>query len=243
MIVKMFAKTDVGRVRKKNQDSFLANAQIGLAIVADGIGGRKGGEVASKLAVDGIKNHFLDVNALRPDEIAPFLASSVDKVNQEIFTRGQSGDTAGMGTTLNCLLFAGDTLHVAHIGDSRTYLYYKGNLWQLTLDHNMKVYGERGWIPKEIVETSSKSGALVRALGLSPQCEVDIYEKQIRPGEIFLTCSDGLTGMVSDQKITAIIRENENVLERVPTLLVQEANRNGGKDNITVVLSQVAEGA
>jgi PPM family protein phosphatase len=238
----MYSKTDIGRVRKKNQDSFLANAQMGLAIVADGIGGRKGGEVASKLAVDGIKNLFLEVNALRPDEIAPFLASSVDKVNQEIFIRGQSGETAGMGTTLNALLFAGDQLHIAHIGDSRTYLYFKGNLWQMTLDHNLKVYGERGWIPKEIVESSNKSGALVRALGLSNQCEVDIYEKQIRPGEIFLSCSDGLTGMVSDQKITSIIRENEGALERVPSLLIHEANKNGGKDNITVVLSQVAEG-
>ena len=146
-----------------------------------------------------------------------------------------------MGTTLNCLLFVGDQVYIAHIGDSRTYLYFKGQMWQLTLDHNIKVYGERGWLPKDSTLDTAKSGALVRALGLADQCEVDIYEKTLRPGELLLTCSDGLTAMVSDRRITAIMKESEHNPEQLPGLLIQEANRNGGKDNTTVVISQIVE--
>jgi protein phosphatase len=241
MRVRMYGKSDIGRVRKKNQDSYYIDANLGLAVVADGIGGRVGGEVASKMAVDGMKKALIEIEALRHEEIAPFLIAGVDSVNQQIVTRGQNPETLGMGTTLNCLLFVGDRVYIAHVGDSRTYLYYKGNLWQLTLDHNIKVYAERGWLPKDSVSDTTKSGALVRALGLSEQCEVDIYDKELRPGEFLLTCSDGLTGMVSDRRITTLIREHESNPENIPGVLIQEANRNGGKDNITVVISQVTE--
>lgn len=240
MRIRMFGATDVGRVRKNNQDSMLFDERLGLAIVADGIGGRKGGEVASKLAVEGIKNAFLEIDTLRHEEITPFLTVSGDKINQTIINKGlQSPEVRGLGTTMNCLLFVGETLYIAHIGDSRTYLYFKNNLWQMTLDHNIDVYVKRGWLPPATLDGESKPGALVRALGLSPQCEIDIYEKALAPGEIFLTCSDGLTSMVSDQRILQIIHENRHRVEAIAKLLVSEANRNGGKDNTTVIVSEV----
>ena len=240
MQIRMYGSTDVGRVRKNNQDDLYFNASQGMVIVADGIGGRKGGEVASALAVDGMRKAFLECESLRHEEISPFLASSVDKVNQTIMSRGKAEiEIQGMGTTLNCLLFVGDKVYIAHLGDSRTYLYYKGSMWQLTLDHSVEVYIGRGWLPKEAVAAAAKPTALVRSLGLSEQCEVDIYEKVIKPGEVYMTCSDGLTGMVGDKRICSLIKENGHRLEAVPKLLVAEANRKGGRDNITVVLSEV----
>jgi len=240
MQIRMYGSTDVGRVRKNNQDDLYFNASQGMVIVADGIGGRKGGEVASALAVEGMRKAFLECESLRHEEITPFLASSVDKVNQSILAKGRSDlQVAGLGTTMNCLLFVGDKIYIAHLGDSRTYLYYKGNLWQLTLDHSVEVYVGRGWLPQEAITNGGRPTALVRSLGLSEQCEVDIYEKTIRPGEVYITCSDGLTGMVKDKKIASVIRDNSHRLDAVPRLLVAEANRKGGRDNITVVISAV----
>lgn len=236
----MFGASDVGRVRKANQDSFYFNDQLGIAVVADGIGGRKGGEVASALAVEGMKNAFIEIETLRHEDVAPFMTASADTINQTILARGnQQQDIRGLGTTMNSLLFVGENLYISHIGDSRTYLYYKGHLWQLTLDHNIEVYVKRGWLPPEAVDSNAKAGALVRAMGLSLQCEIDIYEKEVKAGEVYLTCSDGLSSMVSDQRILAIIHENRHRVEVLPKLLIAEANRNGGKDNVTVVIAEV----
>ena len=243
MRIKMYGTSDVGRVRKVNQDNYYCNAQQGIVIVADGIGGRKGGEVASALAVSGISHDYLKCESLKHAEVPPFLLASIDKANQKIIDEGAANEaTSGMGTTLNALLIVGDRVYIAHIGDSRTYLYYKGNLWQLTLDHNMEVYIERGWLPEESLLKTTKPNALVRALGLSPKCEIDIYQKALKPGEALLTCSDGLTSMVSDRRILKVMRENENNMETLPQKLVDEANNAGGRDNITIVITEVAKG-
>ena len=243
MRIRMFGTTDVGRVRKANQDNYYCNAEQGIAIVADGIGGRKGGEVASALAVRGISGDYLKCESLKHAEVPPFLLASIDKANQKIIDDGNADEAiTGMGTTLNALLFVGERVYIAHIGDSRTYLYYKSNLWQLTLDHNMEVYIERGWLPEESLLKTTKPNALVRALGLSPKCEIDIYQKSLKPGEVLLTCSDGLTGMVSDRRILKLIKENENSLDLLPQKLVDEANAAGGRDNVTVVITDVSKG-
>lgn len=240
MQVMMFGGSDIGRVRKINQDYFFFNQAQGIAVVADGIGGRKGGEIASRTAVEEIKQSYLECSALRAEEVPPFLTSAVDQANKAILAKGRAdARVEGMGTTVDCLLFVGNHVYIAHVGDSRTYLYYKGNLWQLTLDHSIEVYVKRGWLPAEVLQKNSRPGALVRAMGLSATCETDIYDKAIRPGEIYLTCSDGLTGMVGDDKILKILTEQEHRLEAVPKILMAEANRCGGKDNITVVLSKV----
>ena len=112
-------------------------------------------------------------------------------------------------------------------------------MWQLTFDHNIENYVERGWLPDETLMNNPKSGALVRALGLAEECDVDIYEIKLKPGELLLTCSDGLTSMVSDREIQKIIKANEHQIHLLPQILVDAANRNGGQDNITVAISGV----
>jgi len=239
----VFGDTNVGRVRKKNQDSLYFNAEQGLVVVADGIGGRKGGEVASSMAVKGMTHAFLSCDSLRHEEVTPFLIKSIDKVNMQIMAKGRNTpELEGMATTLNCILFVGEKAYICHLGDSRTYLYYRGNLWQLTFDHNIENYVDRGWLPDETLMTSSKPGALVRALGLSEDCEVDVYEIILKPGSLLLTCSDGLTGMVTDADILKMIKSNEHRINELPRLFIEAANRNGGQDNITVVVSAVKRG-
>ncbi|SMF22004.1 PP2C family protein-serine/threonine phosphatase [Pseudobacteriovorax antillogorgiicola] len=240
MRIVIYGKTDIGRTRKNNQDSLYVSSEHGLVVVADGIGGRKGGEVASKMAVDGMKQAYLSCDSLRHEEVSPFLIKSIDKVNQSIIKHGKKhSEVEGLATTLNCLLFVGEKAYICHLGDSRTYLYYKANMWQLTFDHNIENYVERGWLPDETLMNNSKPGALVRALGLAEECDVDIYEINLKPGEILITCSDGLTSMVSDSEIRKIVQANSHQLHHLPKLLVDTANRNGGQDNITVAISGV----
>lgn len=243
MQIAIYGKTDIGRIRKNNQDSLYFNPKQGLVVVADGIGGRKGGEIASQMAVDGVKSAYLACDSLKASDVSPFLIKSIDKINQSIIHHGKANQgIEGLATTLNCILFVGEKAHICHMGDSRTYLYYRNNLWQLTFDHNIENYVERGWLPDETLMNNSKPGALVRALGLAEECDVDIYEVPLRVGEILLTCSDGLTSMVSDQEIRKIIHANTGNLEKLPDILVETANRNGGQDNITVAISGVLKG-
>lgn len=240
MQVRMVGATDVGRRRKSNQDSLYYDEPASFGIVADGIGGRNGGEIASSMAVNGLRKAFLNSDRIRHEEINPFLVSTVDRMNSEILDRGRrEAEISGMGTTLNCLMFVGDKLHLAHVGDSRTYMYYKKHLFQLTLDHSVGNFLERGWLPKSAVQSGAKEGALVRAVGLQDRCDVDIYEVPLKPGQLFLTCSDGLSGMIEDRRLAALLTENIEQFEKLPKILIDAANAAGGKDNITVLLSHV----
>lgn len=237
----MVGGTDVGRRRKSNQDSLYYDEAAGLGIVADGIGGRNGGEIASSMAVNGLRKSFLSTDKIRHEEVVPFLSSTIDRINNEIVDRGKrEPEITGMGTTLNCLMFAGDKLHIAHVGDSRTYLYYKKHIFQLTFDHSVGNFLEKGWIPKSAVQPGAREGALVRAMGLADRCEIDLYEIKLKAGEIFVTCSDGLSGMVDDRKIASIITDNLNSFEKMPKALIDAANAAGGRDNITVLCSMVS---
>jgi serine/threonine protein phosphatase PrpC len=236
----MVGATDVGRRRKSNQDSLFYDEPAGFGIVADGIGGRNGGEVASSMAVNGLRKAFMNTDRIRHEEINPFLVNAVDKANGEILERGRREEEVnGMGTTLNCLMFVGEKLHLAHVGDSRTYLYYKKHIFQLTLDHSVGNFLERGWLPKSAVQPGAKEGALVRAMGLSDRCDVDMCEMKLKPGQLFLTCSDGLSGMIDDRKIAQLITEHLDQFETLPKVLIDAANAAGGRDNITVLLSLV----
>lgn len=240
MRVRMAGATDIGRRRKGNQDSIYYDEAHGLGLVADGIGGRKGGEIASSIAVNSLKRAFQAADAIRHGEVNSFLISAIDQLNEDILARGQAEpEISGMGTTLNCLAFVGDRLHLAHIGDSRTYLFQDGNIFQLTIDHNVGTFAERGWLKPHQVIPGARDEALVKGLGLGPNCEVDIYEIQLKIGQIFITCSDGLSGMVSDQEIATIVRKNQSRMDALPGLLIAAANEAGGRDNITVLLSEI----
>ena len=240
MRVRMSGATDIGRKRKGNQDSIFFDESHGMGVVADGIGGRKGGEIASSIAVNSMKRSFQAADAIRHGEVNSFLISSIDQLNEDILSRGQAEpEIAGMGTTLNCLAFVGDRLHLAHIGDSRTYLYQDGQIFQLTIDHNVGTFAERGWLKPHQIVPGARDEALVKGLGLGPSCEVDIYEIPLKFGQIYITCSDGLSGMISDQEIANIVRKNYGKLDTLPKLLIDAANAAGGRDNITVLLSEV----
>ena len=240
MRIRMTGATDIGRKRKGNQDSIFFDESHGLGVVADGIGGRKGGEIASSIAVNSMKRAFHSAGTIRHGEVNSFLIAAIDQLNNDILARGQvEPEIAGMGTTMNGLAFVGDRLHLAHIGDSRTYLYQDGNIFQLTIDHNVGTFAERGWLRPNQVMPGARDEALVKGLGLGPNCEADIYELELQVGQIFVTCSDGLSGMISDAEIASIIRKNLSKFDSLPTLLIAAANAAGGRDNITVLLSEV----
>jgi PPM family protein phosphatase len=232
----------VGKVRKNNQDSFYCDDTLGLALVADGIGGRKGGEIASGLAVHGLRTAYMGANQLRHGEINNFLISAVDQINTQMLARGREDPRVeGMGTTLECLVFAGNRLNILHIGDSRTYLYFERHFWQLTIDHNVGTFVSRGWLPAQQVHPSTRKSALVRGLGLGPRCEPDVYEIPIQPGQVFLSCSDGLYDMVSDADIAGLISAHRQDWRNLPSILIDAALANGGSDNVTVTLSVVED--
>ncbi len=237
----MVGASDLGRQRKTNQDSLFYDEVQGFAVVADGIGGRKGGETASGLVVSGLKSAFMESDKIKHDEIRPFLTAAIDRINRNIIEKGNADESlSGMGTTMDCLMFVGDKLHVAHIGDSRTYLYYDKHLWQLTLDHNVQNFVERGWLPQTSIQAGAKKTALTRAMGLSDHLDVDLYRIKLKKGQLFLTCSDGLTGMVDDLTIAATLnRHFPERFDKLTDLLITKANKNGGRDNITVLLSYV----
>lgn len=240
--VLMAGATNKGRTRKTNQDSIFYDQQMGVGIVADGIGGRKGGEVASSMAVAHVRNAIKNSRLIRHEEVRPFMINAVDNANLAIIARGEHDPTfAGMGTTLESLLFLNDRLYLAHVGDSRTYLYFNAKLWQITLDHNVQNFLERGWLKSGSLPQDWKGQALVRALGLSVHCEIDVYHKVIKPGEIYLTASDGLFDMVSDHEICHLVKSYFNDLKKIPEILINEANRKGGRDNITVLICKVVE--
>lgn len=240
MQVRMIGATDVGRKRKTNQDSLYYDEPAGFGIVADGIGGRSGGEIASSMAVNGLRKAFLATDRIRHEEVAPFLINTIDAMNTEILERGRrEADITGMGTTLNCLMFVGDKLHLAHVGDSRTYMFYKKHLFQLTLDHSVGNFLQRGWLPKSAIAAGAKEAALVRAMGLAERCDVDIYDIPLKPGQLFLTCSDGLSGMIDDRRMAKILTESYGQFEKIPRILIDAANQAGGRDNITVLISMV----
>lgn len=240
MRIRMAGATDIGLKRKANQDSIFYDEPHGLGIVADGIGGRRGGEVASSIAVNSLRKLFLDSDLIKHGEISSFLAGTIDRINQDIIARGQlEPEIAGMGTTLNCLLFGADRVHIAHVGDSRTYLYQNDHFYQLTLDHNVETFAARGWLKPGQIAPNAKPEALVRALGLAPGCETDVYEMALAPGQLFLTCSDGLTGMVSDQGVADILKKYRKRFDDLPRKLIEAANAGGGRDNITVLVTEV----
>ncbi len=236
----MVGDTNVGRRRKNNQDSIYYDASQGLGIVADGIGGRKGGEVASSTAVEVIRSYFMEAEHIAHDELPVIIANGIDRANKALIQEGKKQpEIAGMGTTINCLAFGSNKLHIGHIGDSRTYLYYDGNMWQLTVDHSIEVFVKRGWIEPTENILNAKQDALVKAVGLMSELDVDVYEIPLQHNQLFLTCSDGLYGMVKEKRIAQIIAENFRRFERIPSILIKEANKNGGQDNITVLLSHI----
>jgi protein phosphatase len=227
--VTLYARTDIGLVRTNNEDSYFTDPERCLAIVADGMGGHAGGEVASKIAVDTISEGLKS-----PDSIWPFgrtqrernrIVESIRLANRRVRDAAQQDTSlAGMGTTVVVLWVRGRRAHVAHVGDSRIYRYRKGGLVQLTRDHS--------WPSEE----ASMRNVLTRAVGAEDDVVIDHRLLDVVSGDIFLLCSDGLTRRVEDDGIVRALREFQNG-DEASQRLVDLAKENGAPDNVTVVLA------
>ena len=236
-IVEQAGRTDVGRQRSANEDSLVV--QPPLFAVADGMGGAKAGEVASAVAVQAVER------ARDSDEPAEAqLTEIVRAANRRIYDLAVADESRrGMGTTLTLAKVHGDEVSLAHVGDSRAYRVRDGELSQLTRDHSLVAELERsGQITAEAAEHHPQRSIITRALGPEPDVEVDTYTLAGRAGDLFLICSDGLTSMISDGEIGSIVR-SAGTLDEAADALVRAANQSGGKDNITVILFRLGEGA
>jgi PPM family protein phosphatase len=235
MRLSSFAATDVGRTRSGNEDSYFCGRTV--FAVADGLGGHQGGEVASAAAVEPLA--ALDGRELAsPAEAAEALAGAIAEANSAILARG-AGDPGlwGMGTTVTAAAVAGDQLQLAHVGDSRAYLFRDGSFDQVTTDHT--VVGElvrRGRLTPAQAAVHPERSILTRAVGLDPRIPVDTPDPiDLRPGDQVLLCSDGLTEAVPDPGIAEILSAQPDG-HAACQALIDTANSNGGPDNITVVL-------
>ena len=241
--------TDVGTTRDHNEDNLHINNDLELFVVADGVGGQNAGEVASRMAVEVINSHYLKATE---DDDEPFIGEAVESMSDEVNrmasairlanqvvyeTSTSNPSLKGMGSTVVAVTATEDgNLAVAHAGDSRVYLIRDGGMFQLTNDHSLVAEQVRaGLITPEEAATSKIRNVITRALGVSPEVEVDMDEQPLEDGDIILLCSDGLTGMVDDDTILSVI-EQQPSLEKACEELIRLSNENGGKDNITAVL-------
>ncbi|MDX6725203.1 MAG: family protein phosphatase, partial [Baekduia sp.] len=230
------SRTDTGRQRSANEDSFWVSSP--LFVLADGMGGAQAGEVASQTAVASFTGGLPDGPGSNEERLARLVAEA----NVTIHARAQSDDAlAGMGTTLTAAYVGEHDLAIAHVGDSRLYVLRDGELEQLTDDHSL--VGElvrRGQISAEEAEDHPQRSIITRALGIEGDVVVDHHTWPVRDGDVFVLCSDGLTGMVPDAKVAEIVRSAPDLSTAAQRLIVA-ANEAGGRDNITVVLFRVEE--
>jgi protein phosphatase len=248
---KVFGKTDPGIKRRDNEDSFGIDQQLGLFIVADGMGGHAAGEIASKMAIDVIMDYIKRTVATDEPYLTGFnsrysrtgnrLSSAVILANQLISdTAANRKDWQGMGTTLVAAWLpdpGSSKLSLAHVGDSRAYLLRHGRLRQLTTDHSLVEEQIRdGLISREEASFSSIRNMITKALGFRERVEADIIETEVEPGDKLLICSDGLNNMLTDKEILTTLQLTGN-LEATCQQLIDAANAKGGKDNITVIIA------
>jgi protein phosphatase len=229
-IVEKAALSDVGRQRQGNEDSFLERSP--LFAVADGMGGARAGEVASRIAVE-----QFDVQDGADDTPEEQLAEVARGANRKIHKMAQDDSAyAGMGTTFTAALVTGKHIAIGHVGDSRLYRFRDGELERLTHDHSLvEEFVRQGKLTPAEAEVHPQRSIITRALGPEPEVEVDTYTHSGRDGDVYLINSDGLTGMINEERVAEILRDRES-LEDAAEKLIAAANENGGKDNITVVL-------
>jgi PPM family protein phosphatase len=236
--------SDVGKQRVHNEDRFILLPEFNVFVVADGMGGHQSGEVASRMAASTIAMYFRN-GATDDRSLGDNLRAAVIHANTRIFTRADDSRAhRGMGTTIVVAAYDphGSELFIAHAGDSRCYRMRDGELEQLTRDHSLVADAllER----PDLTETDLAylpRNVITRALGIAPSVDVDLRAEPVELGDIYLLCSDGLHGVVSDEEIAAIIEGNP-VLTDACLGLIEQANDHGGKDNITAVLIRIEDG-
>jgi serine/threonine protein phosphatase PrpC len=224
MTIRVGARSDIGRARERNEDSYLVKEP--LFAVADGMGGARGGDVASSLALE----------ILEGDRVSP-LVETIKQANRRVLERAESDrDLRGMGTTLTAVITEDAKAHVAHVGDSRAYLLREGNLQQLTEDHTLVQRMVReGRITSEEARRHPQRSVITRALGVEGDLSIDELTLDVHPGDRLLLCTDGLTSMVDGQRIRQILGEEDDP-QAASDRLIDAANRAGGDDNVTVII-------
>jgi protein phosphatase len=242
-----YGKTDIGVVRTKNEDNFCSEEDLGLFVVADGIGGHAGGEIASKMAIDTVrdymktsmsgKEHFISEENNEFSKATNRIASGIQLANQAIYEESQNNAVVhGMGTTVAAALLTGNRLSIAHVGDSRVYLVRANSIVQLTDDHSVvSEQVKQGLLTKKGAELSKHRNVITRALGTRKTVEIDMDELDIMDGDRIILCSDGLSTMVQDDFILSTVTSVDNPVEACK-ILIDTASANGGKDNITVIV-------
>jgi serine/threonine protein phosphatase PrpC len=234
-VVEEAARSDTGRQRTANEDAYFARSPV--YAVADGMGGAQAGEVAAKIAAEAFEQDFPD--GRDPEQELARVASEANRRIYELAREDSS--RSGMGTTLTGALLSDDEVSIVHVGDSRAYLFRDGELRQLTRDHSLvEELRRRGQLTLEEAEDHPQRSIITRALGPEARVELDVHTHQARSGDVFLICSDGLTSMVREDRVHEILAGSDS-LEAAVDRLVDEANRMGGRDNITVVLFRVAD--
>lgn len=239
--MKIFAKSDVGKAREMNQDYFfVSNSEddIKLFILADGMGGYNGGEVASSLATQVTKSYILNnFNKIEHDKesILKLIKNAVEYANMVVYEKSKKEkDLEGMGTTIEVCLIYNNKVYIGHVGDSRVYRLRKEFFRKLTKDHSyVEQLVEDGTISKEEAYNHPKKNMLTKALGCTAFVEPDCLVKGFLKGDIILISSDGLTNMIKEEEIYNIIKQNP---ETAVDKLIEKANLNGGYDNITVII-------
>lgn len=231
--------TDIGKKRSANQDSIVVNDKMGFYAIADGMGGHKGGEIASAIAVEVIEKALNQLDKKKQINIPSFLKEAVSLASIRIHERAAMDQSLkGMGTTLVCLYFNSDNCYISQVGDSRVYLYRDDVLWKITEDHSLVNEQIRsGLITKAQADKLAYKNVITRSVGFEEAVEVDVYERQIEKGDLFLLCSDGLSSMLSDENIKQNIEPHD--VKRSVENLINAANDAGGHDNVSVIIVRV----
>ena len=223
-----------GRKRRRNEDAWVCHPP--LFAVADGMGGARGGEIASRVAATALGESVDGSGEAR-------VVALIQEANRQVYERArEDSDASGMGTTITVAIFEDGIVSIGHVGDSRAYLIRDRNVDQLTEDHSLVAELVRtGRLSPEEAETHPQRSVITRALGTDPDVDVDSFAVEAKPGDVFLICSDGLTSMVDDETILDVVERNRAELDEAAKELIAAANRNGGEDNITVVFFEVVE--
>jgi protein phosphatase len=236
-VIRHAGKTDPGRKRRRNEDSFVLEPP--LFAVADGMGGAQAGEVASQLAAAALREGDGGEGGARDRVVA-----LIQEANRRVWQRAnEDASASGMGTTVTAALVEPDgSVTFGHVGDSRAYMLRGESLEQLTDDHSLVAeLVRRGELSPQEAESHPQRSVITRALGTDPDVDVDTFEVQAHAGDVFLICSDGLSTMVDDETLRSTLAQNRADLDSAAKALVAAANRGGGEDNITAVLFQVDE--
>jgi serine/threonine protein phosphatase PrpC len=242
-------RTDPGLARENNEDSVAVDEESRLAILADGMGGYNAGEIASGMATTFIKSELgrwvgQAGRSANPREVRRAMEICVDNANRSIFNAANSNPQySGMGTTLVLGVFAEGRLVLGHIGDSRCYRLRGSQLDQITKDHSLlQEQMDAGLITPEQAATSTNKNLVTRALGVEDAVLLEVNEHKVEPGDIYMMCSDGLSDMVDDEGIAKILVQDVPLEQKV-AMLIDAANANGGRDNISVLVALATEGS